>query len=85
MGYVDGLLVATCQTQIQFRFFIFATSSDLYPMRGILRAGAQWPGKRGLLRRWLLLVHRGSLRRSAGRDVGRVGLYAGRRDDTDHI
>ena len=85
MDYVDGLLVATCQTQIQFRFFIFATASDLYPMRGILPAGAQWPGKRGLLRWRLFLVHRSSFSTGARRDVGGLGLYERGRDCTGHV
>jgi len=85
MHYVEGLLVATSQTQIQFHFSIFAASSDLHPMRGILHASAQWPGKRGLFRRWLFLVHRGSFSTGAGRHLGRVGLYAKRRNHTGHV
>lgn len=85
MDYVEGLPVATSQTQLQFRFSIFAASSDLHPMRGILHPGAQRPGKRGLFRRWLFLVHRGSFSTGAGRHLGRVGLYAERRNYTGHV
>jgi hypothetical protein len=85
MDHVEGLLVATSQTQIRFYFSIFAASSNLHPMRGTLPAGAQWPGKRGLFRRWMFLMHGGSFPTSAGRDLGGVGLYAGRRDDTNHV
>jgi len=60
MDYVEGFSVATGQTQIKFHFPIFAAPSDLHPVRGNLPAGAQWPGKRGLFRRGLFLVHGGS-------------------------
>jgi hypothetical protein len=60
IDYVEGFSVATGQTQIKFHFSIFAASSDLHPVHGNLPAGAQWPGKRGVFRRGLFLVHRGS-------------------------
>jgi hypothetical protein len=85
MDYVEGLLVATSQTLFQFHFSIFAASSDLHPMRGILHPSAQWPGKRDLFRRWLFLVHRGSFSTGAGRHLGRVGLYAEPRNHTGHV
>jgi hypothetical protein len=60
MDYVEGFSVAVGQTQIKLHFSIFAVASDLYPLPGNLPAGAQWPGKHGLFRRGLFLVHRGS-------------------------
>ena len=60
MDYVEGFSLVIGQTKIKFHFSIFAAPSDLHPVRGNLLAGAQWPGKRGLFRRGLFLVHRGS-------------------------
>ena len=60
MDYVEGFSVAVGQTQIKLHFSIFAVASDLYPLHGNLPAGARWPGKHGLFRRGLFLVHRGS-------------------------
>ena len=85
MDYVEGFSVATGQTQIKFHFSIFAAPSDLHPVRGNLPAGAQWPGKLGLFRRGLFLVHGGSFPTRGRRNLGGLGLYAARRDNTDQV
>jgi hypothetical protein len=85
MDYVEGLLVAVSQTQIQFHLSIFATPPDLHPGCCFLPAGARQPDKRGLFRWRLFLVHRSNLRRSTGRHIGRVGLHAGGGDYSGHV
>jgi hypothetical protein len=85
MDYVEGFPVATGQTQIKFHFSIVAASSDRHPVPGNLSAGAQRPGKRGLFRRGLFLVHGGSFSTRARRNLSGLGLYAARRNNTDHV
>ena len=85
MTYVESLSFVIGRMQITASLPVFAALSDLRLGGGILSAGAQRHGKRRLFRGRLFLVHRGSFSTGAGRNLGGLGLYAGRRDDTDHV
>ncbi len=85
MDDVEDLLCATGQPQIQTHFPVFAPLSNLHLGHGMLPTGPRCSGKRGIFRRRLFLVHRSSLSTGAGRDLGRLGLHAGRRNNTGHF
>jgi hypothetical protein len=80
--YVERLVLATVQPQIQFQF---APPLDLSPGDRTLPAGAQWLGKHSQFRSRLFLMDGGRFPGSARRDVGGLWLHAERRNHTAHV